>query len=206
MRDPAEEVRMAGEALSLAEAAARFQPVLFIRRGLDYLRPECIVYEAARAARRLLIDYYVQWEDEIAPFVLWHFAYRAFRKIYYGSEKDIEFVQAGIDIDSAQVDSVAFERDPGGKMNNPFPVHELVECSRDGADGLFKVTVNGKEAQPECVCFEGGRPVLLVAMWNHIYDFYKGDGVRMDDPPLVPLNDDYYSRYKMWTRSLPPGR
>jgi len=201
---PDGEIELAGNRLTPYEAAEKYLPVLYLHQNLDYMRPERILFETVDAGDRFLFNYYVHWRDEIHPFPPVHHIYRIFRSAYYGSAKDIEYVQAGVSRDDGSVSRFAFERDPSGHSDSFAPRHDTILCERPRGTGEFTVRVNGRENDKRDIEFRDGRPTILVATWNHIYDFYDGEGILMDDPPLEPLYSRLYRRLFMSRRSRPP--
>lgn len=204
--DPNHILNISGEALALSEIAARYQPILYLHKKLDYMRPDRVLYEALEQNGRIYLNYYIQWHDEIAPFILYHLVYQQIRKVRYGAITDIEFVEIGIDPANGRVESMAFEWDPNGRPNSPFPLHYMIVATRRGDGGSFDVTVRDEPADPFEIKFESRRPTILVPVWNHIYYFYKGEGVRLEDPPLEPMTPQLYDKFWMAKRSRTPSR
>ena len=77
-------------------------------------------------------------------------------------------------------------------------------AARKSENDAFDVTIGGEPFDAPPLQFEGNRVRALVGTWNHIYDFYEGKGVRIDDPPLEPLTEELYAKYSMIRRSRPP--
>jgi hypothetical protein len=203
---PESEFRIADENLSLGKIALRYQPVLYLHSEIDYMRPIQVLYEAEPAGESLRINYYVHWMDEIAPNPLWHRIYSVIRTVRYGSTQDIEFIQIVVSCRTGRARSMVFEYDPSGRPDAPMPMHHLVAATRIADGDEFSVTVRDIPAQTVRISGEADRLPILVPVWNHIYDFYRGVGVRMDDPPLNPMTEQFYAKYYMGRRSLPPGR
>lgn len=204
--DPEAIIHVAGERIRLREIAARYLPVFYVHPRLGDMRPLQVLYEAEPLADSLRLNYYVHWIDEIAPNPLWHRVYRVFRSIYYGSAEDIEFIQIVVSTASGCPVSMTFERDPAGRPDVFAPLHQLAVATRVGDEEDFSVTINGRAAPSVRIADETGRLPVLVSIWNHIYDFYRGEGIRMEDAPLRPMTDQFYKKYCMSRRSLPPGR
>ena len=203
--DPDDIVDIAGDSLRVEEHAARFVPVVYLHQELDYMRPDRVLYEAVGSGGDVLFNYFVDWPDEIHPLPFVKYPHRVFRAVYYGSPRDIEFVQVGVNRETGDVVSVAFERDPSGRPNPLAPRHDLVIARRSSKEQDFDVTINGEPFDAEPLEFEGSRVKILTATWNHIYDFYRGEGVLIDDPPLEPLTDSLYKKYSFSRRSRPPS-
>jgi len=201
-----DEYRIHEQSFTLADIAARYQPILYLHKALDYMRPDQILYEAINENGLLYINYYVQWRDEIALNKLWHAIYSRIRKVRYGSVTDIEFVEVGVMKATGRVASLAFEWDPNQRPDVPVPLHYMVVAKRRGGGNKFDVTVREKPAAPFEIKFEADRPTIFVPVWNHIYDFYRGEGVRLADPPLEPMTEALYNKYWMGKRSRPPSR
>gem|GEM_PF-4612892 len=206
LNDPDRIFKIGGADMSLAAIAARYQPILYLHKALDYMRPDRALYEAFEQEGMLYINYYVQWSDEIAPNKIYHMVYSQIRKVRYGSVTDIEFVEVGISLATGRVDSFSFEWDPDGRPNSPVPRHFIIMATRCSDDRKFRVTAREKPAAPFEIKFEADRPTILVPVWNHIYDFFRGPGVRLADPPLEPMTEQLYAKYWMAKRSRPPSR
>jgi hypothetical protein len=206
LNNPGHIMRIGGKELALSEIAARYLPILYLHKKLDNMRPDRVLYEALEQDGVLYMNYYVQWRDEIAPFLIYHIVYQQIRKIRYGAITDIEFVELGINLTNGRVDSMAFEWDPNGKPNSPVPLHYMIVATRCMDASAFRVTVRDEPADPFEIKFEADRPTILVPVWNHIYDFYRGEGVRLDDPPLEPMTEQLYAKYWMAKRSRTPSR
>ena len=57
------------------------------------MRPDNVLYEALLPSTKLIINYYLNWKDEVHPNPVAHTLYRGFRSVMYGSPRDIEYVQ-----------------------------------------------------------------------------------------------------------------
>ncbi|MFC1474571.1 hypothetical protein ACFLQK_00880 [bacterium] len=199
-----EEVCITGRDSSLTETAQKYVPHFYLHETLDYMRPVRTLYEAVSTKEALLLNYYVHWKDEIHPNPVFHRLYRGFRSIVYGSPADIEYVQVGVSYETGAVVRLAFEKDPSERPDAPAPKHDVIICRRSSENDPFTISVNGKKTDKADVVFKDNRPAILVATWNHIYDFYTGEGVLMDDPPLKFMTEDLYVKYYMHRRSRPP--
>jgi hypothetical protein len=195
---------VAGETASVATMAEQYAPVFFADPRLGNMRPDNLLFEAQSPATRLVFNYYLSWKDEIHPNPVMNPLYRGFRSVVYGSARDIEFVQVAVSFKSGEVRGFAFERDPSGRHDHPNPSHALVQGVRTKGEKQFTVTVAGKTHGAMNVQFDDQRLCILVATWNHIYDFYTGDGIQLADTPLKFLSDDLYKKYYMARRSRPP--
>jgi hypothetical protein len=206
LNDPRRTFPLGGKEFTLAEIAARYQPILYLHKALDYFHPDRVLYEALEQNGVLFLNYYVQWRDEIAPNGIYHFIYSRYRKVRYGSVTDIEFVEVGVTLATGRVDSIAFEWDPDGRPDSPAPRHNMVVATRCADDTTFRVTINKNPSAPLEIKFEADRPTILVPVWNHIHAFYRGEGVRLPDPPLEPMTDRLYEKFWMAKRSRTPSR
>ena len=202
--DPDVPVSVAGETASVKRMAAHYAPVFFVDPRLGPMRPDNLLFEAQSPSTRLVFNYYLNWKDEVHPQPLVHPLYRGFRSVVYGSTRDIEYVQVTVSYKSGEVRGFAFERDPSGRHDHPSPTHAVVAGARAKGEEQYTVTVDGKLHGTMNVAFEGPRLCILVATWNHIYDFYTGDGDPIDDPRLKFLSPELYKKYYMARRSRPP--
>lgn len=203
------QIRVSGRDISLGELTRRYALVLYVDARLGNMRPLRILYDAVAGGENLmLINYFVFWPDEIHPNPFTHLIYREFRKLFYGSAEDIEFIQIVISIETGDVVRVAFERDPSGRHDHPSPRHELLIASRKTAAEAFYTTGSGRTVHGSCgavaVAFDGKRAKILTGTWNHIHELYSGEGDLIDDPHLEYMTDEMYRKYCMARRSKPP--
>ena len=197
---------VANETGSVRKFADDYRPVFFTDMRMGDERPEKVYFESLAPGTRLIFNYYLAWENETHPQPIAHKLYEGFRTAVYGSIRDIEYVQIMVSFRTGAVVGFAFERDPSGRFDHPAPKHDVIVCERKSDEDRFRISVNGAQQGAMPVAFEGKRLCILVASWNHIYDFYDGQGARADDPPLVPLTDKLYKMYYMARRSRPPDR
>lgn len=203
--NPEVPLTIGGKTSDVRTFAERYRPVFYVDSRLGPMRPDNLLYEAMSPKTRLILNYYLNWKDEVHPNPVAHTFYRGFRSVVYGSPRDIEFVQVTVSFRTGRVTSFAFERDPSGRHDAPASTHDLVTGARGSDEDHFRVSVNGRAHGNMPVTFEGDRICVLVATWNHIHDFYTGEGGYIDDPPLEPLTDRLYRKYYMARRSRPPS-
>lgn len=202
--NPEVPLTVGGKTSGVQAFAERYRPVFYVDPRLGPMRPDNLLYEAMSPKTRLILNYYLNWKDEVHPNPVAHTFYRGFRSVVYGSPRDIEFVQVRVSFRTGRVTSFAFERDPSGRPDAPSPAHDLVAGERGSDEEHFRVTVNGRAHGNMPVSFDGERLCVLVSSWNHIYDFYTSDGDPIEDPPLEPLTGRLYKKYYMARRSRPP--
>lgn len=202
--NPCDVIEIGGAAARVDEYAEKYRPAFFLLPELEGPEFIGVMFDAVDAAGEVWFNYFAVWEDEIMPGVFDE-AYRVFRTAYYGSKTDIEFVQVGVDKLTGEVVRVAFETDPSGRHDNPAARHDLVVAIRVPGGGPFSVSTNGNPAGTREIAFDGARPHVLVATWNHIYDFHNGRGILLPSPPLQPLTRLLYEKYIMSRRSAPPA-
>ena len=195
---------VAGRTANVRAFAETYAPEFYVDERLGPMRPDTLFYEVQSPETKLVFNYYLDWKDEVHPNPLAHALYRGFRSLVYGSPRDIEYVQVRVSFRTGQVTAFTFERDPSGNPDTPSPKHDVLTGSRKSDEEFFNIAVNGKSHGVMPVKIKKNRLRLLVATWNHTYDFYTGDGVRMDDTPLQPLTDELYKKHFIARRSRPP--
>lgn len=202
--DPGVALTVGMQTDSVKRFAEMYRPIFYVDPRLGDMRPDALLYEALSPGTRLIFNYYLQWHDEVHPNTAWHYIYRGFRSVVYGSPRDIEYVQVRVSFRTGEVVAVAFERDPSGRHDHPAPAHDVVICARGADEEMFKISVNGAPGGSMALPFDGKRVRLLVATWNHIYDFYDDSGDHIADPPLVLLDNELFKKYYLARRSRPP--
>ena len=90
------------------EIIEKYKPIIYqtenIKKGIQF-----IFYELIEQKNELVIIYRPVWSDEIHPNPLIHSLYKYYRWIYYGSTKDIEFIEIFIDKKTGEVVSFSYE-------------------------------------------------------------------------------------------------
>mgnify|MGYP001259332205 CR=1 FL=1 len=204
------ELEVGGETGRIRDLAAAYVPEFYVEPALDAhprcggLRPDAVRYEAVPAGNLLVLNYFLDWQDEIHPSARFKPLHRIFRKVYYASARDIEFVQIGVSRDTGEVVRIAFERDPSNDPFVGYPIHQLVVARRDSAADDFKVEIDGEPFDAPPFEFNGRRAKMMTATWNHEYDFYKSDAMPVGEIPLYWLTDDIYQKFAFYRRSKPP--
>ena len=160
--------------------AERYQPYLVGGEPAS----KCYFEALPPRAGKVAVLYRFSWPDERHPIAALHYLYSLWRKIYFGSVEDIEFVWVEADENTGKPLRIAFEAPEVGKV---FVAHD------------FRLL----DSFPA----EGTHPLLDVASWNHIFEvsrsrFEVRDG--KNPVPLEFLDDDSFHRLRMGRRSLPP--
>jgi len=186
---PGGTVEVEGRAIRLADLAERHCPRFLI--DPDHASPPLVevLWEALpRGEGSLALVYRHVWTDERHPWAALHPAYAAYRAAKYGSVRDIEAFTVEVALAAGTVERLLFEGPDGPTFHAPFVRHVPVVVERPplGPDG---------------------RPLVLVATWNHLVRLAGQDEARAAralEAPLRPLDDDAYARFKMQRRSGPP--
>lgn len=205
---------LAGQTLTVAELAERYQPQLFLRAGTQSPPLLWVWYEAIANAEAATVSlvYYHAWQAEINPNPVVDVLYAGFRALYYGYPLyDIEYQQIDVALADGAVQRLRFET---GAVDDFYTVvsDHRVETLERQPNGLYRRELRDRagtllQAEPD-VDFrvDGGRLRMGVQTWNHL-------SVRLSDTseaaypvpvPLAPLRaltDEDYARYRFVRKS-----
>ncbi len=192
-----------------------FQPIIYQPKH-DKYEPKFMYYRTRIRGNILQVTYYTVWDNERHPRYVFHVLYAfLFRKFYYGSIKDIEFIQIDIDLLTKQITDIRYDQPNKNNYNVMFPFHRPNHLKRlplpnslpNKEDYVF-VKFHGKENRYHGLIrprFTNQRVHMAVASWNHVYDLYIKD---LDDKAkqfsgLLLQKFDYktYKKYKTNRRS-----
>ena len=128
---------------------------------------------------KVQIVYRFSWPDERHPLAAVHRLYRLWRRLYFASPEDIEFVWVEADLASGLPTRIAYE----------------------SPEGLYVVRHRYREHEAGFPV-SGAHPVLRVASWNHIFET-AGVSEPASATPLRPLDEGLYRELRMGRRSQP---
>jgi len=187
-----------------------FQPIIYQPQH-DKYEPKFMYYRTRIRGNLLQITYYTVWDNERHPRYILHVLYAfLFRKFYYGSIKDIEYIQVDVDLINKSIVNIRYDQPHNQNYHVMIPFHKPNQLKRvpqpQVGEPVF-IKFHGKENQFHGLIkprFKEKRVQMLVASWNHIYDVYLedlGDKVR-EFQSLMLEKFDYkaYKKYKAYRR------
>lgn len=201
--------------LSEAEILAlvkEYQPILYQPKH-DKYEPKFMYYRTRIRGNLLQITYYTVWDNERHPKFLLHIIYAfLFRKFYYGTIKDLEYIQIDIDLRTREMTDVRYEQPHKKNYHVILPFHRkrhLKLVPNPNKSEKFFLRFHGKKSdqfhgviKPN---FTQKRIHMAVASWNHIYDLYlkEWDDRVKQFSGLILKKFDYktYKKYKTHRRS-----
>ena len=173
----------------------KYKPIIYqtenIKKDVQF-----IFYELIEQKDKLVLIYRPVWDDEIHPNPIIHSLYKYFRWIFYGSIKDIEFIEIFIDKKTSEVLSFSFETLTEGSPIE-FPEHEFTEIEKKEEKYYHKT----KDYELAYVPFEDSRCILQVTTWNHLLCITENPQGKKFDLPLVPLTNWQFQKYSITRRS-----
>ncbi len=155
----------------IAALAARHAPEIWQDPALPGGPLREMLWEARRAGTRISILYRTVWNDEVHPVALLNKLYRMFRRLYYGSAKDVEYVRVDVDLGAGgaeRVVAVAFQTEARGRAAPLFSRHA-----------------------PAVIAHPSAPPAFVVLTWNHLLAPLGEPSGRLvrQSPRLRPLGD-----------------
>lgn len=176
---PEEKVMLAGALQRLGSIAGEYAPRISADRVKDL--PDGILYEARSEGDGLRVAYFYGWPAEKHPNKLIHYLYLPWRLLYYGSARDIEYIEVEIGVEDGRVRNIRFEKPVSGAMGI-ITRHEKVDIAVEGASA----------------------PGLKVSSWNHLFEVLEGDagGASLEAEPEY-LDDITFRKYRIGRRSVP---
>lgn len=174
-----EKVMLAGALQRLDSIAREYAPRISADRAEDL--PDQVLYEAYSDGDSLRVAYFYGWPAEKHPNRFIHYMYLPWRMLYYGSARDIEYVDVEIGIEDGRVRNIRFEKPAPGAMGIIMR-HEKVD-----------VVVEGALA-----------PGLKVSSWNHLFEVSEegAEGISLEASPEY-LDDITFRKYRIVRRSMP---
>ena len=161
-----------------------FQPILYQPQHDKHI-PKFMYYRTNQKGDILQITYYTVWDNERHPRYFFHVLYAfLFRKFYYGSIKDIEYIQIDVDLPTLDITDVRFEQTNKPDYHIFFPFHRQNHLKRvpqpatpTPYENVF-IRFFGKKNEFHGLIkprFSGKRIHMAVTSWNHIYNVYLED-------------------------------
>lgn len=195
-------VEVADRQVSAADLAQAYEPVLVWAAGFEY-PPVAIIWYVREQGEMVLLAYRVVREDERHPNRVIQLVYGLWRRVYFGSHRDIEYIELLVDRQSGAAQSIRFEK---GEVQGTFVRHVPVELTlRDPERGLFARSGAGQEAPDLLGGTRGERLLFTVETWNGLFEVKESSpeagaeqGKRL---PLVAGDTWLTFRFRMWRRS-----
>lgn len=105
-------VTVAGRAEPLDSLARRYAPAFFDDPAVPCGPLRELLYEARSEGGRLSILYRTVWDDERHPVAAIDHPYRVFRRFYFGTAKDVEYVRVDVNLATGAVTTVDYQTEP----------------------------------------------------------------------------------------------
>lgn len=192
--EPSDVVSLAGEIVTVGDAAQRYRPKIVALNSSDREKIVSVTYEAQKVVRgrdtRLLLRYFLTWVDEYHPHWVVHSAYAVYRWAYYGSRKDVEYVQVEIASDG-RLSRVWFESSAHLNPKVFAPVHVDAVATVDRKRGVIvRVLKQSRERARvlEVPIPEDERVVMSAVTWNHLLDLGE-DSSKSESPEVTWLSE-----------------
>lgn len=166
--------------VSAAQAAESYSPL--VAPGSAEAPHACYYTVLSPDPQTLVLLYRFAWPDELASGAWWDGAYRGFRRLYYGSTRDLEYVRVWVDLPSGRLKRADFE--------SPLEREGLTEHDPRSLEG---------PALPS----QGTHPLLRVAGWNHLFEPARPDDTAAPTP-LEFLDTRLYGFLRIARSSSPP--
>lgn len=177
------------------EIIEKYKPIIHqtenIKKDIQF-----IFYELIEQKSKLVLIYRPVWDDEIHPNPIIHRLYKYFRWIFYGSIKDIEFIEIYIDKKTGEVVSFNYETQTEGSTIEA-PGHEFTEIEKKGEKYYNKTKDQELGYNP----FEEYRCILQVKTWNHLLSITEKPQGKKFDSPVIPLTNWLFRKYSISRRS-----
>jgi hypothetical protein len=135
------------------------------------------------------IIYRIIWHDEVYPNSFVNYIYRIYRKIKYGSEKDIEYIAVKI----------------GKRKSSTY----IIEFEYPQIHKLFFIDLFKHRKIRRIIDYNACRKIKLkVITWNHLFSssiecFNSLNGDSVTEVPTFYINENFKRKYKIKNRSNP---
>lgn len=188
------------QSLTTENLTKQFLPEIYILKELDDIKPEAIYYEVIENGRNFSIVYRVVYPTENVPSYLLNDIYSAYRTLFYGSKKDIEFIQIDVDKKSGTINRVLFETN-SASAKSLLQVHKLTEIIKYNYGYTMKTGENNQYL--ENLPLNDTHLQIAVVTWNHLFSLSNNiaDYVKIGTLPLSYLDEEIYKEYKISRRS-----
>lgn len=201
--DPDSQIKFKGKETIVRDIVERYQPVLYQLEKLRGPTPSKIFYEVISKNDTLTIVYRYVWPTETHPNQIIAPLYNLFRVVYYGSSKDIEYLQIDVDSSSGEIMRILYETDTREKPNVFLPKHAHTELIKTRESDVYFKKIDGKIVRNFSIQLEKETYLkILTITWNHVFDIYQGEKAnRINNLVIEPLDSETYKEYKLSRRS-----
>lgn len=198
--EPNETVLFKNQPSNIENLAEHYLPEMYILKELQDIKPEEVYYEVIDRDRNFSIVYRVIYSTETVPSFLLNSIYSAYRTLFYGSKKDIEFVQFDINKETGAINRVLFETS-STSSKSLLQIHKLTEIIKYNDGYLMKIREESQYL--EDLHLNDTHLQIVVVTWNHLFSVFnnKTDYIKIGTIPLSFLDKEEYKDYKMARRS-----
>lgn len=170
--------------------AKTYLPRIFLQETSDKNHIVKIYYKGISQKDKLSIMYFFCWNDETHPNIFMNFIYKLFRRLYYGSIMDIEFIQLNIDLTTGKVEQILFEKPDYCKK---FFINFIQHLPQ-------KITIH------KSALTSSNRLPFVISSWTHLFNFVSSIDdlqslIEITLPEPMILSRNIFYRYNMFRRS-----
>ncbi len=188
--------------IKISEIAKKLQPSIAYSKNLRFPPTEIFYYPYLKE-NKLILSYRIIRENEEHPNAIIDFIYKIFRILYYGSMRDIEYIEYMIDLSSGFVDAIRFEE---GKVEKIKVKHLVVEMIRKENGNFTKyyqdnpshVTIFQADYYAKSIVF-------VMETWNGLFQVklknQTQNDIIVEDLPLHSYSWWVTFKYRIWRRS-----
>jgi len=119
-------IGLAGHHETLESIAIKYVPAFYEDPAMPAGPLREVLYEAREREGRLSILYRTIWQDEIHPVRAADFLYRLFRRVYFGTAIDVEYVLVEIDLETGEILALDYQTEPSLAPDEFFSAHRRV--------------------------------------------------------------------------------
>lgn len=198
--EPDKTVIFKDTSLKTENLATIYLPEFFFPKELQDPKPELVTYEIIQNKNNFSIVYRLIYPTENVPSFYLNKIYSEFRKLYYGSEKDIEFVQIDINKETGIIDRILFETS-SVSYNSLLQKHIPVEIINE--EDKYSLKLGEEKRYFNNIPLNETHLQLVVISWNHLFNLLNNatDYIKIENLNLSFLDEKIYKDYKMSRRS-----
>lgn len=203
--NPTDIIEVHRESLTVAEFCNEFKPIIRQSTSLRGPKPKDLWYEVIDTDNNQFVDIFfrVRWMNENHPNFFFDILYQLFRKFYFGSHEDLEYVLIRIDRTTGKNINIKFETDRSLNPDHFFPEHIVANLSCiNNSDHQYKVIIDDV-LNTKCILnFKDNHPIIEVLTWNHVFVHeYRSKTFNEFDLPIKFVTEKDYKKYRFDRRS-----